>query len=226
MDRTPGGHADDVALAMQLVDGPPPGDSGVSPTNDCGRARLAGGRLPVADVPDFPVIYETHFDFVWRTARRLGVAEKSLDDAAQDVFIIVHRKLSEFEGRSSLKSWIFGIARRVAHDYRRQARRKERGNMPTDGLIDMRGESPRENAARAEAMRVLYEFLDSLDGDKREAFILAELEQMTVPEIADAVGANINTIYSRLRAARRAFDQAVGRLRAKQARTEQRKATP
>jgi RNA polymerase sigma-70 factor (ECF subfamily) len=202
MDPTGAGHKEGVALAV-FAEAPPPAD----------------------DLADFPALYEKYFDFVWRSVRRLGVADKSLDDATQDVFIVVHRKLADFEGRSSLKSWIFGIARRVAHDHRRLATRKDRGTVPVDGLVDLYAPNPRDTVARAEAVRVLYEFLDTLDADKREAFVLAELEQMTVPEISAAVGANINTIYSRLRAARKAFDQAVSRLHAKEAGTAQRKAT-
>lgn len=200
-----------------------PGEAGHE--TDVALVALAESPHRAEDPGDFPQIYESYFDFVWRTVRRLGVADNSLDDATQDVFIVVHRKLADFEGRSSLKSWIFGIARRVAHDYRRRVARKERGNVPADGLVDMHVPNPADSVAKAQAMRMLYEFLDSLDDDKREAFVLAELEQMTVPEIAEAVGANINTIYSRLRAARKAFDQAVSRMQAKQARAEQRKAT-
>ena len=70
--------------------------------------------------------------------------------------------------------------------------------------------------AEREAVRTLHTILDELDDEKREVFVLAELEQMTVPEIADAVEANVNTVYSRLRAARREFDQAVLRHRARE----------
>jgi RNA polymerase sigma-70 factor, ECF subfamily len=170
-----------------------------------------------AALPGFEALYQDHFDFVWRSARRLGVAERSLDDAVQDVFIVVHRRLGEFEGRSSVRSWIYGIARRVAHDHRRRARRKERGEaLPEGGLADPRAPSPVEAAARAQAVALLYQLLDALDDDKREVFVLAELEQMTVPEIADSIGANVNTVYSRLRAARIAFDQAVARHHARE----------
>ena len=71
--------------------------------------------------------------------------------------------------------------------------------------------TPADEAARAQAVRALHEILATLDEDKREVFVLAELEQMTVPEIADAISVNLNTVYSRLRAARQAFDQAVTR---------------
>ncbi len=192
MGRRFAGHRGDVAFAVHM---PSP--------------------LPAAEPLSFDAVYECHFDFVWRSVRRLGVDERSLDDAAQDVFIVVHRRLAELEKRDSIKSWLFGIARRVAHDHRRRAARKDRGSVFPDNLQD-RGPSPRDNAARAEAVGLLYSFLDTLDDDKRETFILAELEQMTVPEIADAVGANVNTIYSRLRAARKAFEQAAMRMRARE----------
>ncbi len=167
---------------------------------------------------DFSQIYEEYFDFVWRSVRRLGVAERALDDAVQDVFIVVHRRLGDFEGRSTLKSWIFGIARRVAKDHRRRARRKERGESLPDGLADSRTPSPLDSAAKAQAVALLHQLLDTLDDDKREVFVLAELEQMTVPEIAAAISINVNTVYSRLRAARRAFDQAVRRHQARERR--------
>ena len=165
---------------------------------------------------DFSDIYDRYFAFVWRTVRRLGVADRALDDAVQDVFLVVHRRLPEFEGRSSLKSWIFGITRRVAKDYRRRSSRKDRGDELPDGLPDPNSPSPLDTAARAQAVRVLYQLLESLDDDKREVFVLAELEQMTAPEIAVAISVNLNTVYSRLRAARRAFDKAVARHRARE----------
>jgi RNA polymerase sigma-70 factor (ECF subfamily) len=166
----------------------------------------------------FEELYDQHFAFVWRTARRLGVAERSVDDAVQDVFIVVHRRLADFEGRSSIKSWLFGIVRRVAKDHRRRARRKDRGEALPDGLADPMSPSPRDAASRAEALEVLYGLLESLDDDKREVFVLAELEQMTVPEIAEAISVNLNTVYSRLRAARQAFEKAVARYRAREER--------
>jgi RNA polymerase sigma-70 factor (ECF subfamily) len=196
MDRSHSGHESDVALAQVT---PPP-------------ERLPGTAF------DFTQVYEQYFDFVWRTVRRLGVRERSVDDAVQDVFIVVHRKLVEFEGRSSIKSWIFGISRRVARDHRRRVDRKERDEALPEGLADPQSKTPMENAARNEAVRVLHGLLDELDDEKREVFVLAELEQMTVPEIADAITVNVNTVYSRLRAARKAFDRAVERYHARERR--------
>jgi len=184
---------------------------------------LDGGSPPPLSPPgtalDFRTVYEGHFDFVWRSVRRLGVHERWLDDAVQDVFIVVHRRLAEFEGRSTLKSWLFGIARRVAHDHRRRAGRKERGDSLPDGLIDPQAASPADDLQRSRALQVLHEILETMDDDKREVFILAELEQMTVPEIAAATDANLNTVYSRLRAARQTFDAAVARHQARERRS-------
>jgi RNA polymerase sigma-70 factor (ECF subfamily) len=190
------GHEEDVDSASALI------------------APLAMAQVESIDAGlealDFTEVYDRHFAFVWRSLRRLGVPERALDDAAQDVFIVVHRKLASFEGRSTLRSWLFGIARRVAHDHRRRIGRKERTEELPETVAD-RGATPAGDAERAEAVRTLHEILGELDDDKREVFVLAELEQMTAPEIADAIGANLNTIYSRLRAARQGFEAAVAR---------------
>ena len=162
----------------------------------------------------FEAIWERHFDFVWRSARRLGVRDASLDDVVQDVFLVVHRRLAEFEGRSTVRTWLFGIVLRVVRDHRRTARRKPTEALP-EIMPDAQNEGPAESAARREAARVLHAVLDDLDEDKRVAFILSELEQMTAPEISETLGVNLNTVYSRVRAARREFEQAVARHRAK-----------
>lgn len=205
----------------------PRGD-GHEPVVDSAVAFLAPPALPAAvdrgrsdaaarvEAPTFAAVYEEHFAFVWRSLRRLGVPDRLLDDAAQDVFIVVHRRLAAFEGRSSLRSWLFGIARRVAHDHRRRIGRKERTEELPEAVVDPRGATPAGDVERAEAVRALHEILAAMSDDKREVFVLAELEQMTVPEIADAIGANLNTVYSRLRAARAAFDAAVARRLARQ----------
>lgn len=152
-------------------------------------------------------LYEAHFDFVWRSVKHLGVADATLDDAVQDVFVVVHRRLHEFAQRSSPRTWLFGIALRVARDYRRARGRRERfldafGRKPEPPSI-----SPYEHTVLAEAGRMLRDFLDTLSEEQRAVFILADVEQMTAPEIADALGVNLNTVYSRLRAARAAFNR-------------------
>lgn len=204
------GHSLDVDLVSSEVSEVYASPSPEAATLNQDEPVLAGQAHDLAE------LYEQHFEFVWRTVRRLGVAERALDDAVQDVFIVVHRRLHEFEGRSTIKSWLFSIARRVAHDHRRRSSRKDRGEELPDAIPDMASPSPLEAVARTQAAELLHDFLDSLDDDKREVFVLAELEQMTVPEIAEAIGVNLNTVYSRLRAARHAFEQAVHRHHARE----------
>jgi RNA polymerase sigma-70 factor (ECF subfamily) len=195
-DEAQSGHQGDVLLALQSVQ-----TSAAVPTS----------RPPT---PQFREIYDAHFNFVYRSARRLGVHERSLDDATQDVFIVVHRRLADFEGRSGVKTWLYGITRRVAKDYRRRVGRKEQGMVPTDGLASATS-GPDEDAAKSEAARVLQSILSTLDPAKREVFVLAEMEEMTAPEISEALSVNLNTIYSRLRNARADFEKAVSRHLAK-----------
>jgi RNA polymerase sigma-70 factor (ECF subfamily) len=167
----------------------------------------------VADPPPaFADVYEQQFEFVWRSARRLGVPEASLDDVVQDVFVTVYRRLPDFEGRSQLKTWVFGILRNTVNDLRRSQRRK-----PTEALIaepvDLSASGPQEALAREEGARLLHAVLTELEDDLRDVFVLSELEQMSAPEVAAALSVNVNTVYSRLRAARRDFDAALKRLR-------------
>jgi RNA polymerase sigma-70 factor, ECF subfamily len=160
----------------------------------------------------FQALYAEHLGLVWRSLRGLGVSEASVEDAAQDVFIVVHRRLASFEERSSWRTWLYGIVLRVARNYRRREHRKG-GHAPLDRAPDVADAAPgpHEEAATAEALRRLALLLGALDEPKREVFVLFELEQMSAPEIAEALGINVNTVSSRLRAARRAFEAAVER---------------
>ena len=174
---------------------------------------------PAELVRDFDHIYAAHVDFIWRTMRGLGVAERNVDDAVQEVFIVAYRQLPHFEGRSSIRSWLFGIARRVAADHRRWARRKDRGEQLSDEDVEPASAATQLDAvASAEAMRTLHAILDRLDDDKREVFLLVEIERMTAPEVAEVLGINVNTVYSRLRVARSAFNAAVAQRRRQEGR--------
>lgn len=185
----------------------------------------AGGsraRRPEArpGAPSFEDVYDEHAEMVWRSLRRLGVAEASVDDAVQEVFIVVHRRLHEFEGRSSLKTWLFGIVLGVARNQRRSVRRRApEGALASevdDEVPSPSGRNPEGSAQAAEAVRTLYALLDELDEDKRQVFVMADLEELSAPEIALALTLNVNTVYARIRAARLAFEQAVARFRAKE----------
>lgn len=157
-------------------------------------------------------IYDAHFDFVWRNARRLGVPESSADDVTQDVFMIVQRRLSNYDGRASMQAWIFGILVRVVRDHRRSFRRKGARNVPfelvTREVVSAPGPTPIEQVELSERARLVDRLLGQLDEDKRTLLILSEFEGWTLREIAEFYGSNTNTIHSRLRAAKRAFEQA------------------
>lgn len=160
----------------------------------------------------FDEIYERYFDFVWRSVRRLGVPEAAADDVAQDVFLIIYRRLATFEGRASMTTWMFEIARRVVADYRRSsARRDARLARATNGadlqkIADPNELGPLGAVLREEAARALSDVLDGMAEARRRVFVLAEIEGVRATEIARAFGENVNTIYSRIRAARREFE--------------------
>jgi RNA polymerase sigma-70 factor (ECF subfamily) len=169
----------------------------------------------------FDAVYETQFAFVWRTIRRLGVIDCAVEDVAQDAFLVVHRRLASFQHESSIKAWLFGIVARVVSDARRSLHRRPanlggraRSSEDVDSVADPSTIGPHEAVAKAEAVRTLHALLDAMPNERRQVFILAELEQMSVVDVAAAVGANVNTVHSRLRAARAEFERAVARVRA------------
>jgi len=181
-------------------------------------AALPSPTAGVAGPPSFAEVYDQCFDLAWRNLRRLGVPDAQVDDAVQEVFVIVHRRLGEFEGRASLRAWVCAIVTRVASDHRRALRRKSPpadASVDADSLPDEGARDPYDSALREEGVRRLHRLLDELTGDKRVVFVLAELEQMSAPEIAEALGENVNTISARLRAARREFEQLVAREQAR-----------
>jgi RNA polymerase sigma-70 factor (ECF subfamily) len=157
-------------------------------------------------VPTFDDVYAQHAPFVWRILRTFGVGDAQIEDAVQDVFVVVHRRLREWEGRAQITTWLFAIARRVASTYRRRG-----GAHPTEELVDEhQGEADTFAAmSRAQAAATVVSILQTLDEDKRTVFALVELEQLTVPEVARMLDINLNTAYSRLRLARAAFELAV-----------------
>src|SRR6478609_10307255 len=170
---------------------------------------LAAPMEDGAVVPSFDEVYADHVGFVWRVLRTLGVADAALEDAAQDVFVVVHRRLPEFEGRSAITTWLFAIARRVASAYRRASGRDGR-NEPFDLEREPAGGADTFAAlSRAQAAATVMGILDTMDEDKRVVFALVELEQLSVPEVARMLDLKLNTAYSRLRLARHAFELAV-----------------
>jgi RNA polymerase sigma-70 factor (ECF subfamily) len=162
---------------------------------------------------DFRSFYDAHVRFVWRSLLRIGVPESDVADAAQDVFVVVHQKLAEFEGRSKATTWLFAICLRVASDRRRRAlSRRECASM--DPAHDQG--CPEEIAPfdRQVARRWLQAILDRLPDEQRLVFCLFELEEMSGDEIAELLGVPVGTVRSRLRLAREAFREGVARLQA------------
>ena len=167
-------------------------------------------------------LYEEHFDFVWRNARRLGIAESSCEDVVQEVFIVALRKLEEFEGRSSVRTWLYGILSRVVHEHRRRDR--QRLVKETEALAEAHSADPSalEDLARKEATQLVTAILAEMDEEKRTLFVLVDLEEESVPDAARGLGVNLNTAYARLRAARTFFAEAVKRIHAQRAHGESR----
>jgi RNA polymerase sigma-70 factor (ECF subfamily) len=161
-------------------------------------------------------VHAEHADFVWRSLARLGVREGDLADVLQEVFLVVHRRLQTYDGSSKLTSWLFGICLRSASAYRRRAfRRREQpltaGREPAapDGSDPERAFDAREKLAA---------ILDGMPLDKRAIFVMFEIDGMSSQAIADALDVPVGTVHSRLYAARRAFEKALVRLRARAAR--------
>jgi RNA polymerase sigma-70 factor (ECF subfamily) len=162
--------------------------------------------------PDLTALFREHAPFVWRALRRLGVHERDVEDVCQEVFVVVHRKLREFEGRSSVRTWIYGICARTASDYRRSGR--VRREVVTDEPPEIAGDAAQHDAvALRQARAKLDRILDELDDDKRSVFVLYEIEELTMAEVAEALGCPLQTAYSRLHAARKIVETSVERER-------------
>lgn len=155
-------------------------------------------------------LYRSHASFVERVLRRSGVAARDLSDATQDVFVVAHRRLGDFEGRSSPRTWLYRIAWNVASEYRRRPfRRREL----LDDSIDPGGEVPsvHEDLETQRSLDALLCAIDRLEADKREALICHELEEQPMQAVAKRLGIPLKTAFSRLYAARRALKQELER---------------
>lgn len=164
---------------------------------------------PVGPLLDFELVYREHFDFACRSLRLLGVAVGGLEDAAQDVFGIASRRLAEFEGNSSVKTWIFAIVQRVAANHRRSHRRKqaplEALSVERETAVDAAA-SPESEAAAAESAALIQAFCDTLDESRRALLVLGLIEGVPMRELASTLGIPLQTAYSRIRALRRSLE--------------------
>jgi RNA polymerase sigma-70 factor, ECF subfamily len=162
---------------------------------------LETDRRALVPDPSFPTLFADHAPYVLRVMRHLGVAERDIQDQCQEVFVAVFRGLPGFAGRSALRTWIYGICVRVASNHRRKAYvRRERSVSEPPETVDPEAHEAFERGQRWPALQRL---LDTLDAEKRDVFVLYELEELSMREVAEACGCPLQTAYSRLHAARR-----------------------
>lgn len=169
------------------------------------------GAGPMAHAA-FAQTYEQYYDGVRRTLRCLGVPAASLDDAVQEVFLVVHRRIAAAHQAPAPREWIYAVARRVAWRHHRTDARAQRRSTLGDPPIEPL--SAELALAHAEAEDFMIAFLSTLDDDQRAVFVLAELEELTAKEVAAIVHASPNTVASRLRLARGKLAAALARRKA------------
>jgi RNA polymerase sigma-70 factor (ECF subfamily) len=165
------------------------------------REDLGSSPAPSLSLED---VYREHFDFVFRMASRLGGPSVDAEDAAQEVFLIVARKLDTYDGSSLVSTWLYGITLNVVRALRRRFRLRRLFERDGDVEVDVPIQSV-DRAEVREAHRIAYSILDKLAPKKREAFILAEFEGLTCEEIALMTGTREQTVWSRLHYARKEF---------------------
>jgi RNA polymerase sigma-70 factor (ECF subfamily) len=158
---------------------------------------------------DFDTIYREHLPFVWRSLGGLGVGEAQVEDLAHEVFIVVYRRLGDLDASCQVRTWIYGIVRRIAANARRASMRAERKSIKfknDPGLCETSSSDLDRGVARGEAANVIDSFLLTLDDVGRELFWLSEIEECSGREISDMTSMNINTVHARLRKIRASFD--------------------
>ena len=193
------------------------------PVDDGGAIDSARPLKQVAPAGlSFDAVYETYAAFVWRNARRLGVPASAAEDVMQDVFLVVHRRLADFQEGTSMRAWLSAILVRVVRTFWRTRQRKNpsSGELEPDATADTKTPSPLEAAEHDAAVRELYAVLSGMNEERREVLVLADVEELSAPEIAQALSVNVNTVYWRLRTARKEFERALLRHRARRVAAE------
>lgn len=166
-------------------------------------------------VPDLADIYQAEFPYVWRTLRRLGLRGRDIEDGVQDVFVVVHRRLADFDPERPIRPWLFGIAYRIViKGMRRVGTRAERlvGDVEAIGVDAPADEQIEERQRRA----LVLAALERLEPERRAVLVMHDMDGHGAPEIAQALEIPVNTVYSRLRLARKDFVAAIGRLRVRE----------
>lgn len=174
-------------------------------------------ELPAAvAAPDLRTIYESEFAYVWRTLRRLGLSGRDIEDGVQDVFVVVHRHLGDYDPARPLRPWLFGIAYRVVlRGRRRTGTQAERLTATVEAAAEILSADQEIEAREQQAM--VQEALLAMGPERRAVLVMHDIDGHAAPEIADALDVPTNTVYSRLRLARRDFALAIRRLQARRA---------
>lgn len=166
----------------------------------------------------FHALFREHARFVWRVLKRHGVHERELEDACQEVFVVLHRRLPEYDGRAAMRTWLYGIAVNVARSARRRAHLRHETLAQSAPEISV-SEGAFEHAARRELLTLAERALREMAEERREVFALYELDGLTMAEVATSLGIPESTALSRLYAAREEIQRFV---RAEQAAAERR----
>jgi RNA polymerase sigma-70 factor (ECF subfamily) len=180
---------------------------------------IAAAGAPMSIPEDQPVdarsLVLQNFDFVWRLLRRLGVESADVDDAAQQVFLIAARRIATIaQGRE--RTFLYGIALRLAATLRRNLRRRRKWVETAPADCASPDGTPHDDLERRQALALLDEALAALPHDLRVVFVLAELEELTMADVAALVGIPTGTVASRLRRARKEFSNRLRRMQAQQ----------
>jgi RNA polymerase sigma-70 factor, ECF subfamily len=171
------------------------------------EARSAGADVrPVPDAASFREVFTRHAPYVLGLVRRLGVRDAEVEDVAQEVFIVVHRQLPLFEGRSSVKTWLCGITLRTVANHRRKVMRRREANFEASGELQIDADQDALLERRDDAS-TLQSALDRLSPKLREVFVLYEIEELPMADVARSLGCPRFTAYTRLHAARAALRQ-------------------
>ncbi|HEY3494043.1 MAG TPA: sigma-70 family RNA polymerase sigma factor [Polyangiaceae bacterium] len=163
----------------------------------------------VRERPSASELFERYLQFVWKVVAAHGVREADVPDVTQDVFMTAFRRLEDWDpNRSSATSWLYGIAARVASNHRRKAhvRREQATELPGSSVAA----DPGEAIDRQRLLADLGDALASIDAGKRDVFILFEVAELTMHEVAVTVGCPLKTAYKRLYAARRELTARLG----------------
>jgi RNA polymerase sigma-70 factor (ECF subfamily) len=183
-----------------------------SATAAAGRARRG------LTTEELEAIYRTEVSHVWSFLARLGVRAAWLEDLTHDVFAIALRRREEFDVARSARPWLLGIAYRVALDFRRLAmHRHETGAKAPD--LPVAGDAE-DGLHQRDAKRLVDAALDQLDLDRRTVLVMHDLQEIAIPDVAEALAIPLGTAYSRLRLGRRDFTRAVRALRGEEGRDE------